>query len=160
MAWGPKSNLVTIDNEKYCMGYNEPNQLTQANMTAEEAAAHWPYIEQNCKLAKLVSPSAVNCGVGKCNDYPFDWFDKFFSYCKDCRVDYLATHTFMCDPNKLMDYLQKLYDRYGKEIWLTEFSCGMEDNADILAIFMKQILPKLEASPIVYRFVSFLYHYS
>ena len=47
------------------------------------------------------------------------------------------------------------FDRYGKQIWLTEFSCG--DNADAKPTsdhlnFMREILPLLDAAPFVYRY--------
>lgn len=39
-----------------------------------------------------------------------------------CR--YLATHDYSCTPGVTLQYLKRLYDRYGYKIWLTEFSCG------------------------------------
>jgi hypothetical protein len=152
MAWGLSSQLVLHNNEKYCLAFNEPNHISQSDVTAQEAAAAWPELERRCKGAKLVSPSACICGE-MCNDKPIHWFDTFFELCKDCRVDYIATHTFSCNANKVMKYLEDLYNRYGKLIWLTEFTCGQLDNIEIMKLFMKQILPRLEAAPYIFRFV-------
>ena len=46
-------------------------------------------------------------------------------YGKDgCKIDYIATHCYSCTPSKTLAYLKEIYDRYGKKVWLTEFSCG------------------------------------
>lgn len=54
----------------------------------------------------LVSPSASG---GKSEQ----WFEAFFDACESlgCRIDYLATHDYNGDANKVMNRLEDLYNR-------------------------------------------------
>ena len=50
-----------------------------------------------------------------------------------CRIDYLATHDYAGDVEKVMNKLEDLYHRYGKKIWLTEFAvCCTRDEQDVI----------------------------
>lgn len=152
MIWGRWNiqNLSIPSQAAYVLGFNEPNHFEQSNITAEQAAKYWPYVEQVANGRLLVSPSAAPCGV-ECHGDPIQWFDKFFKYCTDCRVDYLSTHYYSCNVNKTMEYLRNLYDRYGKKIWLTEFDCPYTASPNKEMKFLKEILPQLEAAPFIYR---------
>ena len=128
-------------------------------MTPKEAAALWPKIEEVAGNRKLVSPAAAPCGSGppKGLSNAIPWFDEFFKLCKNCRVDYLATHHYACNAGSTMKYLKQLYDRYGKKIWLTEFSCPRTTSVTKILNYMKAILPQLEKANYVYRY-SWLTH--
>ena len=131
-TWGP-----------YILGFNEPNHKDQADMTPQEAADAWPLLEQNSHGAKLVSPTTAGAA--------FWWYDAFFNLCKGCRIDFIAAHMYNCDANAIMSYLQKLYHRYNKKIWLTEFACPHSTDENQQLNLMKNVLPQLEAAPFVYR---------
>ncbi|CAH1797793.1 unnamed protein product, partial [Owenia fusiformis] len=154
MAW---PNLNIPNGTKYLLGFNEPNVIDQANMTPQEAANYWPQIEAAATSANvdgLVSPSATYCGGGsaKCiTQSAFEWFDEFFAICSNCRVDYVATHHYTCDPVKTMDYLAAVYAAYGKQIWLTEFACPSNDFTTV-SNYMSAVLPLLEEAPYVFRY--------
>lgn len=151
MVWGywKKTKIQIADEAEYILGFNEPNHEKQANMSPERAAAAWAHLEKASKGKPLVSPSAANCGSHCITKDPFEWFDKFFKLCKDCRVDYLSTHAYWCDVDKIMGYLKDLYDKYKRKIWLTEFACAKTTSEDVQLNFMKKLLPKLEAAPFV-----------
>ncbi|XP_060555010.1 uncharacterized protein LOC132715913 [Ruditapes philippinarum] len=134
-TWGP-----------YVLGFNEPNHKDQANMTPQQAADAWPLLEKNSHGAKLVSPATAGAKIG--------WYDSFFSLCHGCRVDYIAAHMYNCDANAIMSYLQRLYDRYHKQIWLTEFACPHSSDENQQLNLMKNLLPQLEAAPFVYRYLT------
>ena len=157
MVWGytrhhADENIWFLPNTTAILGFNEPNMYNQANLTARQAAEHWPEIERKSHGAPLVSPSAIQCGGPEwCYGNQFEWFDEFFRLCNGCRVDYLATHKYTCDANYLMSYLQSLYGRYHKKIWLTEFACPDTTDPNVQLKYMKEILPRLEAAPFVYR---------
>ena len=76
-----------------------------------------------------------------------NWFDPFFEACENLgfRIDYLATHDYVGDVDKVMDKLELLYNRYGKKIWLTEFAvcCTREEN-DVIN-FVKVVFLMLES---------------
>ena len=140
-------------NGNIVFGYNEPGHKLQANITARVAAESWGNITQRFPGKKFASPSASPCkgGEDKCIADAPEWFVEFFDVCKQysCQVDYIATHTYMCDADKVMKYLTKLHETHNKNILLTEFSCGQINSKLLMKIFMQQILPKLDASPFV-----------
>jgi hypothetical protein len=55
-----------------------------------------------------------------------------------------------------MDYLQQIWNRYKKPIWLTEFACPQDKSADDQLQFMKAILPRLESASYVFRYSWFV----
>merc|ERR1712087_790976 len=71
-----------------------------------------------------------------------DWFDAFFALpgCEKTTVDFIATHKYGCNVTDTVEYVKDLYKRYGKPVWLTEFSCAGAPKDKQLA-FMKDILP-------------------
>ncbi|XP_045173933.2 uncharacterized protein LOC123535364 [Mercenaria mercenaria] len=152
MVWGAQDNPHIQSDSTYCLGFNEPNHPNQANLTSEAAAAGWRELEAAANGIKLVSPSASECGGPSCIDSTKGWFDGFFSECANCTIDFIATHTYMCDAEKVMSILEDLYTTYNKTVWLTEFACGKIEHPELMLIFMKQILPLLEAADYVYRY--------
>ncbi|KAK7107696.1 uncharacterized protein [Littorina saxatilis] len=159
MVWGWRSEDRTIripHDATVVLGYNEPNHHEQANLTAREAALHWPDIQKAAGSRTLVGPSPTNCGPPSCDQDVWPWMDEFLQNCPQCRLDYVATHLYWCDPHREMAFLQRLYDRYHKKIWITEFACPYKQSLEDQLNYMKTILPLLEASPIVYRYSWFI----
>ena len=140
------------NNTRYILGFNEPNIHAASNVPARLAAEEWRNIERHSHGAKLVSPSASPCNkTGKCISDVFDWFDEFFRICNGCRVDFIATHMYVCNADQLMSYLQSLYHKYHKKIWLTEFACPHTKDPNVQLRYMKEVLPRLEAAHYIYR---------
>ena len=99
-----------------------------------------------------MSPSAAG---GKSEE----WFEAFFDACESlgCRIDYLATHDYHGEADKVMNRLEDLYNRsilhlmilkylcvpkyrYGKKVWLTEFAkCCTHDENEIIE-FVKVLI--------------------
>ncbi|KAL4223213.1 hypothetical protein ACF0H5_016685 [Mactra antiquata] len=156
MIWGKHSaeNATIYEEVKYVLGFNEPNHKKGSNITAAEAAAIWPEVERVGKGKILVSPSASGCNGGgsQCHGDAQEWFDEFFQLCTGCRVDYIATHAYHCNADTTMNYLKNIYQRYGKEIWFTEFACPNTDDPEKELEYMKEILPRLEAAPYIFRY--------
>jgi Glycosyl hydrolase catalytic core len=164
MVWGGTFDVTTLaaqvpPDAKYLLTFNEPNFGAQSNLTPAQAAALWPKIESFAasRGMKIVSPAVNYCG-SPCNDTdPFDWLQKFFDACTGCQIDYVAMHWYACDKPALLATLPK-YEKFGKPLWLTEFSC-LDDktkvtDADELA-YMKDAVAVLEADPMVFRYAWF-----
>ncbi|KAH3886727.1 uncharacterized protein LOC127865227 [Dreissena polymorpha] len=153
MVWGKHNNLTFPAHTSAILLWNEPNFHSQANITPADAALIWPEVERNSHGRPLVSPAASPCHTtSKCIGDSIDWFDEFFRLCTGCRIDYLATHSYACHGNTTMAYLKKLYDRYHKKIWLTEFACPLVNDPHKQLQYMQELLPQLEAAPFVYRY--------
>jgi hypothetical protein len=164
MIWGKTFDATTLAKDvpqgaKYLLTFNEPNFGAQSNITPEEAAALWPKIEAfaSTRGMAIVSP-ALNYCAGDCNaTTPFDWLDRFFAACANCKVDYIAAHWYACTKSALSNYLQQYESKYHKPIWLTEFSCL--DDATITEAkeeqYMRDAVALLEADPMVFRYAWF-----
>jgi len=152
MVWGYYGHTPDIEGEFLTiLGYNEPNHQDQSNLSPEKAATGWMELQEKFPDKVLVSPSASALTTT-------EWFDEFFTLCDilGCRVDYLATHCYKGNAEHVMQFVEELYHRYGRKIWLTEFAkSNTRDPAKVLA-FMKQMLPLLEKSEAVFRYSWFV----
>ena len=105
------------------MGFNEPNNLHNCNTSPEDVAKAWAFVQQRWKGSKLVSPATAGNGI--------KWLSQFFGNCSKlglgdrCGVSYVAVHDYSCTAKSTLSYLQDIHERFGKPVWLTEFSCGV-----------------------------------
>jgi hypothetical protein len=162
MIWGGNFDTTTLAKQvpagaKYLLTFNEPNFGSQANLTPSAAAALWPQIQAfaNARGMKIVSPAVNYCG-SPCNDTdPFDWLSKFFAACTGCQVDYVAMHWYACTKSALTSTVAKYEQQFGKQLWVTEFSC-LDTSSDVTDAFelsyMKDAVAALEADPMVFRY--------
>ncbi|XP_045173697.2 uncharacterized protein LOC123535200 [Mercenaria mercenaria] len=154
MTWGYGhyfSRYYIYDQAEFLLGFNEPNHKAQSNIKPEDAAKYWREVEALADGRPVVSPAAAPCASG-CNGDTKEWFDQFFKSCNDCRVDYLATHVYSCNADKTMAFLEGLYKLYNLTIWLTEFACPRKTNPLRQLKYMKEVLPKLEEAPYIFRY--------
>lgn len=156
MSWCTSSLHAEIPgyvNRTFFMGFNEPNNLHNCNKDAATIAEAWGTVMQRWPDSALVSPATAGDGIA--------WYDHFFGNCTrlygdtGCNITYIATHDYSCDPQSTLGYLKRIHDRYGKKLWLTEFSCGdgaqARPTTDHLR-FMRAVLPLLDAADFVYRY--------
>jgi RNA polymerase sigma factor (sigma-70 family) len=104
------------------LGFNEPDMGGQANMTVAQALSLWPRLQATGM--RLGSPSVAYGG-----DTPGGWLDRFMSGAaqQGYRVDFITLHWYGSDfgsaaVGQLRSYLQAVYNRYHKPIWLTEYA--------------------------------------
>lgn len=126
MIWG-KQNVTdaTLAQAKSegteLLGFNEPDQGGQANMSVDDALAAWPRLQATG--LRLGSP-AVSYG----GDQAGGWLDRFMSgaAAKGYRVDFITLHWYGSDfsgaaVNQFLGYVDAVHKRYGKPIWITEY---------------------------------------
>ncbi|XP_052101548.1 uncharacterized protein LOC127735423 [Mytilus californianus] len=158
MVWGWRPDVDTpirlLSQSRYVLGFNEPNHEKQSKMSPREAARHWKVLQKKAHGKILVSPAVAPCA--SCEYGPIEWLDEFFKLCRHCRVDHIATHSYRCEASETMVYLNQLWQRYKKPIWLTEFACPQDKSAADQLQFMKQILPLLESADYVFRYSWFV----
>jgi hypothetical protein len=142
---------------KYLLGFNEPNFISQSNLTPQQAADSWPYVEEiaAAKGLKIVSPAVNWCGdcvAGVTND-PMDWLDKFFEACPGCKVDYIAIHSYAPYPEALQDYIDR-FRKYKIPLWITEFAPWDPPKPDYEGVleYMLGAIPILENDTSVFRY--------
>lgn len=122
MLWGPSSSrswlpgtFTTLAKPQYILGFNEPDNSTQANMTEGSAAQIWPTLLG--ANVPLVSPGAQN----NTDAWMFEYFAEMQN--NNYRVDYTTTHLYV-PPNagSVIGDLQANLNDWGRPVWLTEFS--------------------------------------
>ncbi|MEH1166274.1 sigma-70 family RNA polymerase sigma factor [Micromonospora sp. CPCC 205539] len=107
----------------YLLTFNEPDLAEQSNMTVEQALTLWPRLMTTG--SKLGSPAVAWGGAE-----PQGWLDRFMTGAssRGYQVDFITLHWFGAEfttttaVNQLRQYLQAVYQRYKKPIWLTEFA--------------------------------------
>ncbi|MBP6865185.1 MAG: discoidin domain-containing protein [Candidatus Didemnitutus sp.] len=149
--WTHGTNQGPIDNIQrdvqsnskpvYLLGFNEPDKSEQANMTVADALARWPRLE--AQQVPLVAPVPANAlGTWLDGTSGFHALANSLGY----RRDYTAVHWYAApDSNAAISHLQSVYNKYGRPVWLTEFSAVRwsgtatwteRDNFNFLAEFM------------------------
>jgi hypothetical protein len=101
------------------LGFNEPDEPDQANMTVARALALWPQMEATgCRLGSPAVSGIASSAI--------PWLSSFMSgngggYIP--RVDFICAHwypEYNSGYANLGDYLDYLHTTYNKPIWLTE----------------------------------------
>ncbi len=137
------SDIVTYLNAnpsiKYMLVLNEPNLVSQANLTPLQAAQLWPSYEAVAAQTgvKIVGP-ALTWGTMPNYQDPVKWLDAFYAAYqaangnRNPQIDYLAFHWY---DYGLKDQLDRL-GNYGKSFWVTEFANwhSQNDGAQIVTL--------------------------
>lgn len=151
-------------NDRYLLGFNEPNFKEQANMTPEQAVEPWHRLEQFAKDRNLILVApALNYSAWAEYSTPDKWMDQFIAaykkaYGTEPAFQYLALHCYMNVPSAMIGYVENFAKKYGKQVWLTEF-CSWEQSPKVTAETQQQTmitkLELLEKSPYVFRYAWF-----
>lgn len=153
--------------DRYLLGFNEPNFPDQAAMLPSEAAEKWHSLEALAKELNLILVGpAMNYAGSPLKDgkvwNPYDWMDAFIAaykekYGTEPHYDYTAVHAYMDGADAMMNFVNGFAERYGKKVWLTEF-CAWESSsltAEKQQEYMIAKLRALELSDNVYRYAWF-----
>jgi len=108
----------------HLLGYNEPDNPVEDSYTSlnngsvDAAIAAWP--ELLATGLRVGSPAVTDGG----KSWLYSFMDK--ANAAGLRVDYIAIHNYQCGNSaaSLKSWLQDIWDRYRKPIWLTEFNNG------------------------------------
>lgn len=145
------------DGVKELLGFNEPDQSSQANMSVDDALAAWPVLQKTG--LRLGSPACV---------HPDNWWMKTFMEevkKRDLKVDFICVHWYG-GPNAdaFINRIEAIHKLYKRPIWITEFAVGdwnaksVAENKfkpDEILDFMKDVLPKLDRLDCVERYAWF-----
>jgi hypothetical protein len=128
MIWGGGSvttaNLRLVRHEAhYLLGFNEPDNSGQSNMTVAQALHLWPQLIATGM--RLGSPAVATDAAR-----PGGWLDQFMrgAATRRYRVNFITVHWYGQDfgtglaVGELRSYLQAIHARYRLPIWLTEFA--------------------------------------
>lgn len=128
MIWGPGSvttaSLQQVKREgRYLLGFNEPDNAGQSNMTVSQALNLWPRLMATKMTlgSPAVATDAATAG---------GWLDRFMhgARARHYRVNFITVHWYGGDfrtkpaVGELKSYLKAIHARYKLPIWLTEFA--------------------------------------
>lgn len=147
---------------EYLLGFNEPNFSNQADMTPQAAAAKWPEVQALARELnlKLVAP-ALNTSPNPPYQDPTKWMDEFVAIVGSDAFDYTAVHSYG-GFQALKNIATTFHDRYGKDVWVTEFCYWPEEgnpnsyvSPDSQIASMMQSVEWLEKTPWIFRYAWF-----
>jgi Glycosyl hydrolase catalytic core len=165
MIWDEKyvnpKDLATVQRSgKVLLTFNEPNVKDQANMTVEEALDLWPQLEGTGMRLGSPAPTREEALAG-------GWLHRFMQgiKAKGYRVDFVCVHHYSANYEapqaaaaELRDYLSRVYELYGKPVWLTEFALANWITAATSKqqrAYIKEAVAMLEKLPFVERYAWF-----
>jgi hypothetical protein len=135
---------------QYLLGFNEPDNVDQSNMTVARALQLWPDLEATG--LQLGSPAVTETTQGSA------WLAAFMAGARQqgLRVNFLALHWYgdCSNPQNLITYLAQMEQTYGLPLWLTEFSCIGQSFA-VNAQFLQAVAPLLAGLPYLQRYAWF-----
>ena len=128
MIWGAGSVTTSALREvrhegKYLLGFNEPDNAGQSNMTVAQALTLWPRLMSTGM--RLGSPAVASGAATRGG-----WLDDFMrgAAARHYRVNFIAVHWYGGDfatsaaVGQLRSYLVAIHNRYHRPLWLTEFA--------------------------------------
>jgi len=151
------NELKKMDKVESLLGFNEPDGKKQSNISVEEALDLWP------KLMK----ANVRLGAPCCVHPDNEWTKTFMEQAKqkELRIDFVPIHDYGGpSPQGLVNKCKRIYEMYGKPIWITEFAVGDWQAKDVaenkhsperILEFMKEVLPELDKLGCVERYAWF-----
>ncbi len=163
MQWGKwscsaeKLEAVKKAGHKTLLGFNEPDQKEQANMSVEKAIELWPRLMDTG--LRLGSPAGVHADG--------EWMQAFMQEIdrRGYRVDFICVHSYGgASARYFMKKLEGWHKRYKRPLWVTEFAVGdWEANAQKpnkhspkkILNYMEDALPAMDKSDFVERYAWF-----
>jgi len=141
----------TTDSTQCILGFNEPDNAQQSNMSVQQALALWPILVATGR--RIGSPATAGNATT-----PGSWFDQFMSSIPAPKVDFICIHWYAApNPASLLNIIDTLYSKYKLPIWITEFAVADWNNpnkytqAQVMA-FMEAIIPELEKRSYVEKY--------
>jgi hypothetical protein len=150
-------NVWKNNNVQYLLGFNEPDNEGQSNLTPKQAALYWEQLDYFASTfdppLKLIGPGMTHWDIKVGGSS--HWLDQFFGNLSAPlreNIVALAQHDYSGDAQGIIDRANALYEKYNRKIWLTEFAVGQAASRATNNKFLEIILPLLESSKSIERY--------
>lgn len=102
----------------HLLGFNEPMQKDQADMTMEQVLKLWPKMQASG--LRLGSPCTTDGTI----DWLYEFLDK--ARARGYRVDFITVHYYKggWSDEKFIRWMKDIHERTGLPLWVTEFNNG------------------------------------
>ncbi|KAI9810333.1 MAG: hypothetical protein M1827_006300 [Pycnora praestabilis] len=154
-GWSQAATSAIAAGSTHLLGFNEPDNSGQCNISPQDAATGWtslmqPFAGTNVKLG---SPAITNGGAPA----GFTWLTSFLELCTDCQIDFVVVHWYDSATNfgYFQSYIEDAYKASnGKPLWITEFagSGTVEEQIN----FLQVVMPWLDSLDYVERYSWFM----
>ncbi len=113
MEWGT-GGLSSLTNYTYLMGFNEPDNASQSNLTVTQALGYWPTLVG--ATTNIGSPAMAGNPVNSGS-----WLQQFMQ--SSPKVDFITVHWYKgVDTTTFYNDMTNIYNLFKKPIWITEFA--------------------------------------
>lgn len=151
-TWDSNAKTAISNGAKNFLGFNEPDNVGQANMDpASAASAYIQYLTPHAGSVRLGSPAITNSGT---DGEGVSWLKQWVSACGDsCKFDFCAAHWYSpADSTNFLNYVTQVHEACGgKPVWITEFAPTGADDATISS-FLNEVQDALDNNS-TYSFV-------
>ena len=136
------------------LGFNEPDQTGQANMTTTNCISLWPQLQ-----------AAALPLVGPATSWPLlAWTSNFWSQANSAglRIDESGVHWYSYpSADTLIGNLQSVYSAWGRPIWMTEFGAAFSSGSwseEMNYNFLAEFLWRAEGLACLHRYGVFCFN--
>ncbi len=161
--WGQKAEIARAGEAakqvgiKELLGFNEPDEKSQSNLSVEKALDAWP----------LLMETGLRLGSPGCVHPDREWMKAFMEGVKKrkLRVDFVTMHSYGgTDVEAFMNRLEAVRKLFRRPIWITEFAVGdwqaksvaqNRHKPEMVLRFMEKLLPRLERCSFLERYAWF-----
>ncbi|KAG8160133.1 hypothetical protein KVR01_009669 [Diaporthe batatas] len=152
-TWDSNAKTAISNGAKNFLGFNEPDNVGQANMDpASAASAYIQYLTPHAGSVRLGSPAITNSGT---DGEGVSWLKQWVSACNnECKYDFCAAHWYSpADSSNFLNYVTQVHEACGtdKTVWITEFAPTGADDATISS-FLREVQDALDNNS-TYSFV-------
>ncbi|PWN38607.1 uncharacterized protein FA14DRAFT_160062 [Meira miltonrushii] len=146
---------AAAQNGPYVLGFNEPDNAGQANLSPQQAASLWkqyfePLRSQGKKLVAPAITSSSNQGQG------LSWLDEFVAACSGCHFDAYAFHPYASNADAVqgsVNYFVNYKNGAYTPAWITEFGRSPDTVSNAGgAQFIQSVINYLDSEPRVQRY--------
>jgi len=142
MLWGPSqvsqfsqsiNSTIRQRHVTHVLGFNEPQQTGQSNLSPADAASIWKAQLEPLKTQGILlgSPAPSSAPSGK--QWLLDWMQACGGWDGTqggCTVDFVALHWYDINSTAFIQYLEDFHTTFQKPIWVTEWACQNFNNVD------------------------------
>ena len=107
-------NVNNVSTAKTIIGFNEPDNVNQSNITVADAISNWPIIVN--KATRIGSPATAGDPLSTNS-----WLSSFMM--QKPKVDFITVHWYKgVDPNKFISDITAIIAAYNLPVWITEYA--------------------------------------
>lgn len=154
------NTLPSVTPRPTILGFNEPDNSSQSNMSVATAIANWSTLVNNSTLVGSPATAGNPLTSGS-------WLTQFMNWTPKPKVDFVCVHWYKgCDVAKFKSDMTAIINLYGKPIWVTEFAPQTVSSAQAqpnkytqtqVNTFLNQVIPWMEQNPMIQKYA---YHNS